>query len=150
MLCNQQIIEAIKTRLIGNTSALANVVSDRLFPLTKETLPAIRIYELHDEIEQMTVHWPQLEQHDTAVGLEVCAQSVSGIDEALSALRLEVLGELFDTLPHATLGFVNVELAYRGCGPMQPIESADTQIAQRTLQLSARFSAFANAPETFV
>lgn len=150
MLCNQQIIEAIKTRLLGITAAGSNVVSDRLFPLSKEVLPAIRIYEMADEIELMTVHWPQIQRHDMGITLELCAESVSGIDQTLAALQLQSLQALFDTLPHATLGFTNVEVTARGCGPMEPIESTDTQIAQRKLQLSARFSAYANAPETFV
>jgi hypothetical protein len=150
MLCSQQIIEAIKTLLLNGTDADSRVYADRLWPLDEGKLPAIRLYELRERVTPQTVHWPVLEQHELDVGIELCAASASGIDAALSALKLQVLGCLFDTQPHATLGFTNVLLMQQGTGPMQPIETATSQLAQRTVQLSARFSAFAHQPETFV
>jgi hypothetical protein len=150
MLCSQQIIEAIKTRLLNGTAADARVYADRLWPLDEGKLPAIRLYELRERIGAKTIHFPVLEEHDLDIGIELCANSASGIDAVLSALKLEVLQLLFDTQQHATLGFTNVRLAHLGTGPMQPIETATSQIAQRTLQVSAHFCAFAHQPETFV
>jgi hypothetical protein len=150
MLCSQQIIEAIKTRLLSGTDADNRVYADRLWPLTEDKLPAIRLYELRERVEPKTVHFPVLEEHELEVGVELCAKSVSGIDGVLSALKLQALQCLFDTQPHSTLGFTNVRMSHAGTGPMQPIETAASQIAQRTLQLSVRFSAFAHQPETFV
>ena len=105
---------------------------------------------MKEEVTPITVHWPQLEQHVLEVAIELCGSSVSGIDATLAALKLQVLQRLFDTLAHATLGFTNVELQHVGTGPMQPIETATSQLAQRTLTVSARFSAYAQSPETFV
>jgi hypothetical protein len=150
MLCSQQIIEAIKALLLNGTDADGNVFSDRLWPLTEGKLPAIRIYELTDAVEPQSIHWPVLEQHEMGIAIELCGKATSGIDATIAALKLQVLQRLFDTQQHTTLGFTNVRVTQRGTGPMQSIETADSQLAQRTLQVSARFSAFAHQPETFV
>jgi hypothetical protein len=150
MLCSQQIIEAIKTRLLSGTDADARVYADRLWPLDEGELPAIRLYELREQVTPETIHFPVLEKHELEVGIELCAASAAGIDAVLAALKLQVLQCLFDTQPHSTLGFTNVRCAHTGTGPMQPIETATSQLAQRTLQVTARFSAFAHQPETFV
>jgi hypothetical protein len=150
MLCKQQIIEAIKALLVNGTDADNRVYADRLWPLDEGKLPAIRLYELQDEITPQTLHWPVLEQHDLDIGIELCAIAASGIDAVLAALELQVLGRLLDTQPHSTLGFTNVRVTHAGTGPMKPIETATSQLAQRTLQVKARFSAFAHQPETFV
>jgi hypothetical protein len=150
MLCSQQIIDAIKTRLLSGTDADARVYADRLWPLDEGKLPAIRLFELNEKVTPKTVHWPVLEEHELEIGVQLCANAVSGIDAVLSALKLQSLQCLFDTQQHSTLGFTNVRLTHAGTGPMQPIETAQSQIAQRTLHLSARFSAFAHQPETFV
>lgn len=150
MLCAQQIVEAIKTRLLNGTDAGNRVYADRLWPLDEGKLPAIRLYELAEKVTPQSIHWPVLEQHDLDVGIELCAESASGIDAALSTLKTQALSRLFDTLPNATLGFTNVMLTQRGTGPMRPIETATSQLAQRTVTVSARFSAFAHQPETFV
>jgi len=149
MLCSQQIIESIKARLISGTDAGTRVYADRLWPLDEGKLPAIRIYELEEKVESTTVHWPVLEAHTLQVAIELCANTLTGIDATLSGLKLQVLKRLFDTQDHASLGFTNVELTHVATGPMQPIESATSQIAQRTLQVNASFSAFAHEPETF-
>lgn len=150
MLCSQQILNAIKALILNGTDADNRVYADRLWPLDEGKLPAIRLYELREQVTPQTVHFPVLEQHDLDIGIELCAASTSGIDAVLAALKLQVLGRLFDTQPHSTLGFTNVRLTHTGTGPMQPIETATAQLAQRTLQVSARFSAFAHQPETFV
>lgn len=150
MLCKQQIIAAIKALLLNGTAADNRVYADRLWPLDDGKLPAIRLYELQDEITPQTVHWPVLEQHELSIGIELCAIAATGIDAELAAIELEVLGRLFDTQQHATLGFTNVDLTNAGTGPMRPIETATSQLAQRTVQVKARFSAFAHQPETFV
>lgn len=149
-ICSQQIIDAIKTRLSGGTSAGTRVYSDRLWPLDEGALPAIRLYEREEKVSTQTVHWPPLEEHELTVATELCANAVSGIDATISALKLQVLQRLFDTSPHASLGFTNVRMTHSGTGPMQPIETATSQIAQRTMLLDVNFSAFAHQPETFV
>ena len=150
MLCSQQIIEALKTQLLNGTDADGRVYTDRLWPLDEGKLPAIRLYELSEEIKPQTVHWPALEQHELDIAIELCASAVSGIDATLAALKLQVLGLLFDTSAHASLGLTNVSLQHTATGPMQAIETASSQLAQRTLKVTASFSAFAHQPETFV
>lgn len=149
MLCSQQIIEAIKLRLLNGTDADARVYADRLWPLDEGKLPAIRIYELSESVQTVTIHWPVLESHELDVAIELCANDMTGIDATLAALKLQVLSLLFDTEAHASLGLINVRLLHSKTGPMQPIEGATSQIAQRTLQVTAYYSAFAHEPETF-
>jgi hypothetical protein len=150
MLCSQQIIEAIKTLLLNGTDADNRVYADRLWPLDEGKLPAIRLYEQREQVTPQSIHWPVLEVHELDIAIELCASAANGIDATLAALKLQVLGRLFDTQPHATLGFTNVRVSHAGTGPMQPIETATSQLAQRTVQVTARFSAFAHQPETFV
>lgn len=149
MLAAQQIIAAIAARLSGNTAAGTRVYTDRLWPLTEEKLPAWRVVDLSEEVTAATVHWPVVQQHEMLVGLQACAEAVSGIDAQINALRLEALQCLFDTQGHSTLA-LDVQMAQRGTGPLQPIESADRQIAQRTVQLSVSYRTRADQPETIV
>jgi hypothetical protein len=148
-LPEQQIVEAISARLSGNTGAGTRVYSDRLWPLTEEKLPAWRIFALEEQVKVETIHWPVLQEHELMVGLQACAQAVSGIDATLNTLRLQALQCLFDTQGHSTLS-LDVQMELRGTGPMQPIETADRQIAQRTVQLSVRYRTHANQPEVIV
>jgi hypothetical protein len=150
MLCSQQIIEAIKTRLLNGTDADNRVYADRLWPLDEGKLPAIRLYELREQVTPQTVHWPVLEKHEMDIAIELCGSAVSGIDSVLASLKLQVLQLMFDTQAHTTLGFTNVRVMHSGTGPMQPIETATSQLAQRTVTVTAQFSAFAHQPETFV
>lgn len=150
MLCEQQIIDAIKTRLLNGTDADNRVYSDRLWPIDEGKLPALRVYAMEDKVAPQTVHYPVLEKHELDVAIELCALATSGIDATINALKAEVLARLFDTLPHATLALKNVQLVQGGTGPLQPIETATKQLAQRTLKVTAHFSAYAHQPETFV
>ena len=149
MLASQQIIEALKTRLAGNTDAGSRVYSDRAFPLDEAKLPAIRIFELEEQITPQTVHYPVLQQHDLAIAVEHCVKDTAGVDATLAALRLQTLTALFDTAAHATLGIAGLQIQQRGVGPLQPLEGSDIQIAQRTEQLNAQYRTFSNAPEAF-
>lgn len=145
----QQVVAAIAARLSGNTSAGARVYTDRLWPLTDGLLPAWRVFDLSEEVETTTVHYPPVQEHQMNVALQACAEAVTGIDAQLNTLRLQALQALFDTQGHSTLG-LDVQMEQRGTGPMQPIETADRQIAQRTVQLSVRYRTRANQPETIV
>jgi hypothetical protein len=149
MLVAQQIINAIVARLSGNTDAGTRVYTDRLWPLTEGLLPAWRVFDLSEEVAPGTVHWPVVQEHEMTVALQACAEAVSGIDAQLNTLRLQALQCLFDTQGHATLA-LDVQMEQRGTGPMQPIEAADRQVAQRTLQLSVRYRTRADQPETIV
>lgn len=145
----QQIIEAIKTRLVGNTDADDRVYSDRLWPLDDGKLPAWRVFDLSEDVKVETVHWPVVQEHTMTVAIEACAKAVAGIDTTLNTLRLQAYQCLFDTQGHATLS-LDVDMDLRGTGPMQPIEGADRQIASRTVQLGVRYRTHAHQPETIV
>lgn len=150
MLCSQQVVEGLKARYVAaGTAAGARVYSDRLYPLTDDKVPALRLYALQEEITPETVHFPVLQKHDLTIGVEHCAQAVSGIDATIAGLQLQTKQAVFDTLPHATLGIAGLLLTEMGSGPLQAVEGADVQIAQRTTQLSATYRTFANAPEAF-
>lgn len=150
MLCSQQVIDGLKTRYVAAaTNAASRVYSDRLFPLTDEKVPALRLYVLQEEVTPETVHFPVLQKHDLSIAVEHCAHATSGIDSVISDLQLQTKQAVFDTLPHATLGISGLLLTERGSGPLQAAEGADVQIAQRTTQLNAQYRTFANAPEAF-
>jgi hypothetical protein len=150
MLCSQQILAALKQRLVdAATAAGSRVYSDRLWPLDESKLPALRVYERDEQIEPQTIHWPRLQEHALGLAVEMCAQAVSGIDTVLAALRLEVEQALFDSIAHATLGLDGPQLALSGVGPLEPIEGKDRQLASRQIALQATYRTFENAPEAF-
>lgn len=150
MLAAQQIVAAIVARLIAaGTDAGSNVFSDRLWPLDESKLPAFRVYETSDEIANDTIHWPQLQKHDTDIVVEACGSDTSGIDATLASLRLQVEQALFDTINHATLGLAGVTTYLRSVGPMKPIEAADKQVASREIHINAQYRTLSNAPEAF-
>jgi hypothetical protein len=127
------------------------VYSDRLWPLTDSKLPALRVFVHEEEVAPQVVHFPALQEHNVKLGVQMCAEAVSGIDAVLNALKLQIVGALFDTVEHATLNLADyLEMTLAGTGPLQPIESADRQIAQRTLLLAVRYRTFSNAPEVIV
>lgn len=146
----QQVVAAIVARLVAaGTDAGSNVFSDRLWPLDASKLPAFRVFEGGEQIAVETIHWPQLQKHDTDIVVEACATSTTGIDAVLAGLRLQAERALFDTLDHATLG-LGVTTYLRAVGPMRPLEAADKQIAAREIRVAAQYRTFANAPDVFV
>ena len=80
------------------------------------------------------------------VAVAVATAAVNGRMAALTAAAMESAGK---AVTLAAAG-ETVVLTHTGTGPMLPIETATSQLAQRTLTVSARFSAFAHQPETFV
>lgn len=150
MIAAQQIVAAIVAQLIAaGTDAGSNVFSDRLWPLDESKLPAYRVYENSDEVTIETIHWPQLQKHDTDIVIEPCGSAGSGIDAMLAALRLQAEQALFDTVEHATLGLPGVITSLRAVGPMKPIEAADKQVASREIHVNAQYRTTADAPESF-
>jgi hypothetical protein len=148
-LAAQTVVAAIAARLSTRTAAGTRVYTDRLYPITEDLLPAWRITDLSEQVEDMTVHWPPVQKHTMIVGLQACVVAASGIDATFNALRLQALQALFDTQGHSTLG-IDVQMMERGTGPLEPIEAADRQIAQRTIQLSVIYRTRADNPETIV
>jgi hypothetical protein len=148
MLAAQQIIEAIKTRISGNTDAGTRVYADRLYPLTEELLPAWLVFPVEENLEPQSVHWPLLRQHRMSTVLQANAKAVSGYDAALSALRLQAVQALFDTSAHATLGISGVQMHERGWRT-GAAERNDVQLAQGALHLEITFRTLADAPEAF-
>lgn len=145
--CAQQVVEAVKALLLNATAADSRVYTDRLWPFDEGRLPALRVYDDGEELEPVTVHWPQLRQHELMVDVELCAKAASGIDATLAALRLAAEQALF--VANGTLGLAGVDATVKSLGPLEPVEHADLQIAKRTLRIQARYRSFANTPDTF-
>jgi hypothetical protein len=148
MLASQQVINAIVTRLSGNTSAGTRVYPDRLWPVNEGNLPAWLVFADDEPIEALTMMWPPRQLHRMRVRLVGVVRSTTGIDEVMSALALQALNALFDTQAHQTLSpLAGVNLYERGRERRLP-DDDQSPVAHLILTIEAQFSTFVNAPET--
>ena len=147
-IAGQQVIDAIKTRISGNTDAGTRVYTDRMYPLTEELLPAWLLFPVEESITPESVHWPLLRSHRLAAVLQATTKAVSGFDAALSGLRTQAVTALFDTIAHATLGLSGVLMQER-TWRIDAAERFDLQLAQGSMHLEITFRTYADAPEAF-
>lgn len=124
--------------------------TDRGWPIDDVEAPAARVLAGDEEIDLQSVHNPRVEVHSLDVETELRVKATANLDDAMHDATAAVLTAIYGTTA------VNARLA-------AGVQALETSRIERRLQsdgqaktaavlikLRARFSAFANAPETIV
>lgn len=155
MLAAAQVIHALAERLRQAPAVLwaaTQVHTSRAWPLSEAELPAWKVVAAEEEVEPLTVHAPQLQDHSLSMQLQGYARAVNALDEQLHQLASQALAAVFGT-PAApdslsALGG-RVQLSLRRIErALQAEGDAAHGLVQLTLR--AQFRTAANAPDTIL
>lgn len=90
MHARQQIRDAVATAVTGLSATGANVFKTRIHKLEQETLPALLVYTLQEEVAFETMTRPRAQQRVLRVAIEIAVQQVLGTDDALDDIAVAV------------------------------------------------------------
>lgn len=152
MLASGQVIHAVATRITGLASG-ARVATSRAWPWSAADLPAWRVVEGDENVTQITVHRPALQQHELEVELRGSVKANAALDDAMREITAEALAALFDLTPPAdALAAINpskVQLSLRRI-QREALEEGQADVGLVVITLRADFRTRADAPETLV
>lgn len=80
----------ITTTLTGLTTTGTNVYQTRVYPLAEDKLPGLAIYTSAESTEYVTINPPRTQARTLTVNVEVYAKGLSGYDNDLDQIALEV------------------------------------------------------------
>ena len=123
-LASAQVIDAVVTRLSGNTPASTRVYASRLWPLAEADLPAWRV----------------------SAGDE---KANADADDAMHAMAEQALTALYDTQPHATLG-LSVQSNHPARIERDVVSEGQANLGRITVELSIKYRTAANQPGTLI
>lgn len=148
-LASAQVIDAVVTRLSGNTPAGTRVYASRLWPLAEADLPAWRVSAGDEEIEAETVHYPAILLHRLPVRCEGYVKANADADDAMHAMAEQALTALYDTQPHATLG-LSVQSNHPARIERDVVSEGQANLGRITVELSIKYRTAANNPGTLI
>lgn len=80
----------ITTTLTGLTTTGTNVYQTRVYPLAEDKLPGLAIYTSAESTEYATINPPRTQARTLTVNIEVYAKGLSGYDNELDQIALEI------------------------------------------------------------
>lgn len=148
-LASAQIVDAVVTRLAGNTPAATRVYASRLWPLAEADLPAWRVSADAEEIDAETVHYPALLLHRLTVRCEGYVKANTDADDSMHAMAEQALTALYDTQPHATLGLA-IQSNHPARLERDVVSEGQANLGRITLDLAIQYRTAANQPGTIL
>ena len=149
-LASAQIVDAIVTRLSGNTPASTRVYASRVHPLTTAELPAWRVFADEETIVTQTVHFPAVLEHALSVQCDGYVQANSSMDDAMHAMAEQALIALYDTLAHLTLGITNLSVNAPQRIEREVVNEGQANLGRIGLSLLLRYRTAQNDPATII
>lgn len=86
----KQIRDNITTALTGLATTSTRVYQTRVYPLAADKLPGLCIYTNSEQVEHSTMTIPRFETRRLEVMVEAYAVAVSGLDDTLDQICVEV------------------------------------------------------------
>lgn len=141
---HRQIREAIVTKLTGLATTGANVVGSRDIVLDGNRLPGLRVYLDGETAQPLTLHANHIQERRLDVLVDACAKAVSGLENTLDQIKLEVEVALAAGI---TVGGKLLDVYYAGIRPDDD-QQADKPAGVKTLQFLVPFFCPSTAPDT--
>lgn len=116
-----QIRDAAVTALTGLTTTQAHVYASRVYPLSADSLPALRIYTSDEDVEIASLGAKRLLERKLELVVEACVKSNSSFDDTLDDIIKEVEAALAGGLAGAkyvTLKRIEIEASGDGDVPV--------------------------------
>lgn len=149
-LASAQIIDAVVTRLSGNTAASTRVYAGRVHPLTVAELPAWRVFADEESIVQQTVHYPAVLEHALSVQCDGYVQANASLDDAMHDLAEDALIALYDSQAHLSLGFSNLSVNAPQRIEREVVNEGQANLGRIGLSLLVRYRTAINDPATII
>jgi len=92
----KQIRDNIITTVTGLATTSTRVYASRVYPLASDKMPGLCVYTNTEEIEFSTLNRPRIQTRTLEVLIEAYALAISGLDDTLDQICLEV-EEALDT-----------------------------------------------------
>lgn len=86
----KQIRDNIITTVTGLSTTSTRVYASRVYPLASDKLPGLCVYTNGETIEMSTLNKPRVQTRTLEVTIEAYALAVSGLDDTLDAICLQV------------------------------------------------------------
>lgn len=149
-LASAQIVDAVVSRLSGNTPASTRVYASRVHPLSTPELPAWRVFADEETITTQTVHYPAVLEHSLSVQCDGYVQANSSVDDAMHAMAEQALIALYDTLAHTTLGITNLSVNAPQRIDREVVNEGQANLGRIGLSLLMRYRTALNDPATII
>lgn len=148
-LASAQVIDAVVTRLSGNTPASTRVYPSRLWPLAEADLPAWRVSAGDEEIEPETVHYPAILLHRLPVRCEGYVKANADADDAMHLMAEQALAALYGSQANTALG-LNVQSNHPARIERDVVSEGQANLGRITVELAIKYRTAANAPGTII
>lgn len=86
----KQIRDSIITAVTGLATTSTRVYASRVYPLAADKLPGLCVYTNAETIEMATLNKPRVQTRTLEVTIEAYALAISGLDDTLDQICLEV------------------------------------------------------------
>lgn len=150
MLAGAQVINAVADRVRAAALFATSTSTDRAWPFDSAELPAARVLAGDEDFQLLTVHAPQLEQHELRITAELRVSAVSGLDAAMNAAAAQVLTAVGSSTARAAFAAAGIqEFSTRGITRRMQSEGQAT-VGAIDITFIARFTTRSDAPETIL
>jgi len=136
----------IKTTITDLATTGRNVYQSRVYPISGPKLPSILLFNKAEEIEYQTIGTPRLQMRTAEFELEIYVKGVSGYDDSLDQICVEVEEALYTDLTrggHAQdTRVTNFSADFNGDG--------DQPVAVATLTIEVQYQVRENNPDVSI
>ena len=87
--------DQITSTLTGLSTTGSNIYQSRVYPLAADKLPGLLIFSKSENVEYSTMGLPRIQERTVSFTLEVYVKGVSGYDNSLDQICLEVEEALY-------------------------------------------------------
>jgi len=96
MHIKKAIRDEIVSILMNVTPAGANVFASKVYPLTKQQLPAICVYTLNENIDHLTLGKPRRQERTIELGIDIFVRANDSYDDDIDAIQVVVEQVLYN------------------------------------------------------
>jgi len=90
--------DQITSTLTGLSTTGSNIYQSRVYPLAADKLPGLLIFSKSENVEYSTMGLPRIQERTVSFTLEVYVKGVSGYDNSLDQICLEVEEALYSDI----------------------------------------------------
>jgi len=90
--------DQITSTLTGLSTTGSNIYQSRVYPLAANKLPGLLIFSKSENVEYSTMGLPRIQERTVSFTLEVYVKGVSGYDNSLDQICLEVEEALYSDI----------------------------------------------------
>ncbi len=138
----QQLRSQIVVALLGQTSAVNNVFTNRSYPLSQSELPALIVFTETEEIQNTTISDPVEQLRSVDLRINAYVEAISGVENVADSLCVDVEKALAQTNTIAR------SIILEGTSGMRPNVIGEAPVMEVTMSFLAHIVTLSDDPET--